>query len=161
MVLATCSSYYANNKKTEKSVILAAEVQANDSLDGGSTNGFVEEPRLEYDNMCASQGFKTASKIGGLVILIAKWLAPLILMIMGMIDFFKAIISDSDKSLSDATGTFIKRMVIAIIIPFIPGLLFYLVDFFIGEEVSGIKIDFGDCTKCLKDPLNKDCKIEK
>ena len=98
-----------------------------------------------------------ASKIAGIVILVAKWLAPLILIIVGMIDFFKAIISNSDKSLSDATGTFIKRMIIAIIIPFIPGLIFYLINFLIGDEVSGVKIDFGDCTKCLEDPLNKDC----
>lgn len=114
------------------------------------------EPRLDYDNVCASEGFMTASKIIGTIILIAKWLGPLILIIMGMIDFFKAVISSDDKALGDATTTFIKRMVIAIIIPIIPGLLYYLVDFLIGDEINNVEIEFGDCTKCLRNPLGKD-----
>lgn len=125
--------------------------------DTGTTTIGDSEPRLTYDNICESEGFKTASKIAGIVILVAKWLGPLILMIMGMIDFFKAVISSSDKALSDATGTFIKRMIIAIITPIIPGLLYYLVDFLIGEEINGKKIDFGECTDCLKSPLG--CKV--
>lgn len=126
--------------------------------DTGTTTVEDSEPRLKYDNMCASEGFRTASKIAGVVILIAKWLGPLILMIMGMIDFGKAIISSSDKALSDATGTFIKRMIIAIVTPIIPGLLYYLVDFLIGEEIADTKIDFGECTECLKKPL--ECKVD-
>ena len=125
--------------------------------DTGTSTVGDSEPRLKYDNMCESEGFRTASKIAGTIILIAKWLGPLILMIMGMIDFFKAVISSSDKALSDATGTFIKRMIIAIVTPIIPGLLYYLVDFLIGEEINGKKIDFGECTECLKKPL--DCKV--
>ena len=115
-------------------------------------------PRLEYDNLCESEGFKTASKIAGTIILITKWLVPLILIIVGMIDFGKAILSDNDKSLSDATTVFIKRLVIAIIVPIVPGLLFSLIDFFVGDEVADTKIEFGSCTECLKDPLN--CVIE-
>ncbi len=115
-------------------------------------------PRLEYNNLCESEGFKTGSKIAGIVILVAKWLTPLALMILGMIDFFKAVISSNEKALSDATTTFIKRIVIAIIVPFVPGLLFYLVDFFIGDEIADTKVEFGSCTECLKDPLN--CTIK-
>lgn len=123
-----------------------------------------DKPRLEYDNICASEGFRTVSKMAGIIILIAKWIAPLILIIMGMIDFFKAILSSSDKALSNATTIFIKRIVIAILIPFIPGLLYSLIDFFVGDikDENGQSIlnsngEFQYCTDCLKDPLN--CKI--
>ena len=111
--------------------------------------------------------FRTASKIAGIVILVAKWLAPLILMILGMVDFGKALLSGDDKSLTDATSTFLKRMVIAIIIPFIPGLLYYLVNFFVGDRIkdeNGEYIkdasgNFQSCTTCLSDPLNCEVKL--
>ncbi len=132
---------------------------------GGKDTGTipVEEnsPRLEYDSICRTEGFMTASKIVGIIILVAKWLAPLILIIMGMIDFFKAVISSSDKALSDATGTFIKRMIIAIIIPIIPGLLHYLIGFLVGIYSEETEEKFELCTNCVNNPLDKKaCDIE-
>lgn len=143
---------------------------------GGKDTGTVtiedSEPRLEYGSICDSDGFITASKIAGIVILVAKWLAPLILIIYGMIDFGKVIVSNDDKALNNATATFIKRMVIAIIIPFIPGLLFYLINYLVGDdEVKNFvnstevndeqqKTSFAKCTLCLNDPFNKECIID-
>lgn len=132
-----------------------------DSITLIGDNGF----KLEYNHLCESEGFRSTSKIVGIIILIAKWLAPLILIILGMMDFGKAFLSGDEKSLSDATIVFIKRMIIAIIVPFIPGLLFYLVDFFAGdikdengESILNSNGEFQYCTDCLKDPLN--CNIE-
>lgn len=152
----TSSSTPSNsNEKEEDNTIYGG------GKDTGNVSSEEANPRLEYDNICASEGFMVASKLAGTIILIAKWLAPLILMIMGMIDFFKAIISSNDKAISDATTTFIKRMVIAIIIPILPGLLYSLINFLIGEEVNGIKIEYGECTKCLNYPLDKEeCNIK-
>ena len=74
-----------------------------------------------------------------------------------MTDFIKALVSNEDDSLGKATKTFIIRMVIAIIIPFIPGLLYYLVDYFIGD----LKDETGElvsCTECLSKPFS--CEVE-
>ena len=159
-----------NNNSTNNNNNNTSEEDNSTTLGGGKDSGTTNlgdsHARLEYDNLCASEGFRTASKIAGIVILVAKWLAPLILIILGMIDFGKAFLSGDDKALGDATTTFIKRMIIAIIIPFIPGLLFSLINIFTGDmkDENGKSIldkngDFQYCTDCLNDPLN-DCPIE-
>ena len=123
--------------------------KGNVTYGGGKDTGTVilepRNPRIDYADLCKSEGFRTGSKVAGIIILVAKWLAPLILIILGMTDFIKA------------TKTFIIRMVIAIIIPFIPGLLYYLVDYFIGD----LKDETGElisCTECLSKPFS--CEVE-
>lgn len=129
---------------------------------GTVKSGICDEPRLKYNNLCASEGFKTASKIAGTIILFAKWIAPLLLMILGMVDFGKAFLSGDDKSLTDATTAFIKRLVIAIIIPIVPSLLYYLIGFFTGEENPNKDENFISCTDCLKYPLDEEkCNVTK
>lgn len=113
--------------------------------------------RINYADLCKAEGFRTGSKIAGIIILVAKWLAPMILIILGMTDFIKALVSNEDDSLVKATKTFIIRMVIAIIVPFVPGLLYYLVDYFVGD----LKDETGElvsCTECLKKPFS--CEVE-
>lgn len=131
------------------------------TLGGGKDSGTVVldkiNPRIDYADLCKSSGFRRASKIAGIIILVAKWLSPLILIIIGMTDFIKAMVSNEDDSLGKATKTFIIRMVIAIITPFIPGLIYYLADYFIGD----IKDETGElvsCTECLSDPFS--CEIQ-
>ena len=116
-----------------------------------------KKPRIDYADLCKSEGFRTGSKIAGIIILVAKWLAPLILIILGMTDFIKALVSNEDDSLGKATKTFIIRMVIAIIVPFIPGLLYNLTDYFIGD----LKDETGElvsCTDCIRKPFS--CVVE-
>ncbi len=131
-------------------------------LGGGKDTGTVVlekiDPRVDYADLCKSGGFRRASKIAGIIILVAKWLAPLILIIVGMTDFIKALVSNEEDSLGKATKTFIIRMVIAIITPFIPGLLYYLADYLIGD----LKDENGElvsCTECLSNPFS--CEIKK
>ena len=109
---------------------------------------------IDYDHLCNEEGFRNVAKIAGIIILFGKWIGPLILIVLGMVDYGKAMISDDEKSLSKATSTFIKRMIIAIIIPFIPGLIFVLIDFI--DEAKDIENDaeFISCTECLKNPLS-------
>ena len=116
-----------------------------------------KDPRIDYADLCKSKGFRMGSKIAGIVILVVKWLTPMILIILGMTDFTKAMVSNEQDSLGKATKTFIIRMMIAIMLPFIPGLMYYLVDYFIGD----LKDEAGElvsCTECLKDPFS--CVVE-
>lgn len=108
--------------------------------------------RINANDLCASDGFRTGSRIAGIIILVAKWLAPMILIILGMTDFCKAIVSNEEDSLKKAAIIFIRRMVIAIIIPFIPGLLYYLIDCF--TEGDSTQENFVSCTDCLRKPFS-------
>ena len=62
---------------------------------------------------------------------ILKWIriaAPILIVILGSLDFGKAVISDDANALSKATSTFVKRLIAAVILFFVPLLIDYLLD---------------------------------
>ena len=86
--------------------------------------------------------------------MIIKIIVPLILIILGSIDFGKAALSGDDKSTKEATVQFAKRVLIGLIIFFIPTVL----DFFLSliNGVSETTAKYSNCTNCLLNPNNKD-----
>ncbi len=64
--------------------------------------------------------------------LIFTWiriLVPIILIIMGSIDFARAVLSDDQQELKKATSRFVKRCIIAVAIFFIPSIIMYIISF--------------------------------
>ena len=75
-------------------------------------------------DMCSNEStsLKVFQVIGYLLIII-KIIVPLILIIMGSIDFAKAALSGDDKSTKEAAVQFSKRVLIGLIVFFIPTIL--------------------------------------
>lgn len=122
-----------------------------------------EQTRLNYDSICAEEnpGIRQAAKIVGYVVAIIKWVVPLIIIALGAVDFFKAMIANDDKEISKAGQKLIKRIVFGVVVFLIPT----IIKAFIGvlEITNGIEKDedtnFGACTKCIADPFN-DCETK-
>lgn len=118
--------------------------------------------RLNYDSLCSDNDIKSAVKIVGYIFLVIKWIVPLIIIVLGMIDFGKAAISNDEKAVNKATGALIRRFIAGIVIFFIPTIIMAALN---AIQISkGIEKDtnttFGACTKCLFDPVNN-CTIVK
>ncbi|MBQ8902230.1 MAG: hypothetical protein IJY87_04080 [Bacilli bacterium] len=116
--------------------------------------------RLNYDSLCSDNNIKSAVKIIGYIILVIKWIVPLIIIVLGMIDFGKAAISNDEKAVNKATGALIRRFIAGIVIFFIPTIIMAALN---AIQISkGIEKDtnttFGACTKCLFDPVNS-CSV--
>lgn len=132
----------------------------------------VSAARLNYTSLCSTDannaGIRQSFRTLGYFIAIAKWIVPFILIVFGMIDFGKVVISGDDKAINKATYTIIKRVIAGIIVFFIPTImlaLMHLFEFVTVYRTAGnfnitIKDDrndsFGACTKCLFDPF-KSC----
>lgn len=100
--------------------------------------------------------YRTANvwQIGGYVLFVLKIVIPLILIILGIIDFTKIVISGETKMAKNATLAFLKRLIAGVAIFFVPtiiNLIFSYVDSFKKEEN-----DYLNCIHCLTSP-NKDC----
>ena len=93
-------------------------------------------------------------QIIGYIIIIIKILVPIILIILGSIDLAKASISSDEKALKDATVQFAKRVLIGLIIFFIPTIL----DFFLGlvNGVNETAKKYEGCTDCILNPTDTD-----
>ncbi len=89
-----------------------------------------------------------------------KIIIPLLIIILGMIDLGKAVVAQKDDEIKKATSSIIKRVVIGIVIFFIPTivyLFFGLVGLRSGDDKndkSGIQM----CYKCLLKPFKTKCE---
>lgn len=56
----------------------------------------------------------------GMVVTIIKIVIPLLLIILGMVDLGKAVISSDEKAINKAVGSLLKRFIAAVVVFFIP-----------------------------------------
>lgn len=149
LVGANCYSLYDASEGNDSG--------SNDNQQSGQTTS---KPNIDYENLCtANPGVKNAVRIVGYIIQVCRWLAPLIIIILGMIDFAKATISSDEKAINSAVKSLITRIILGIVIFIIPALVTALIDA-LGNVTNGIEYQgnttFGACTRCLFDPF--ECK---
>ena len=88
----------------------------------------------------------------GLFLLVFKIVIPILLIIFGMVDLGKAVISSDDKAVSKAAKSLLNRVIAGVCIFFVPtivGILFSMVGDF-GE----VKGQYDICADCISNPTN-------
>ena len=90
----------------------------------------------------------------GYFVLIIKIVIPLLLIVLGMIDLGKAVISSDEKAIKSSTNILIKRFIAAVVIFFIPTIVNAV---FSVLEVMGDteKSDYNVCVKCVTNVTGK------
>lgn len=94
----------------------------------------------------------------GLVVYIIKIVVPLILIILGMVDLGKAVVSSDEKAINKAVGSLIKRFIAAVVLFFIPTIVngvFRAIGAISGTADS----DYQVCVRCITqgcDDINVD-----
>ena len=78
----------------------------------------------------------------GLFVYIIKIVIPLILIVLGMVDLGKAVVSSDEKAINKAVGTLIKRFIAAVVV--------------IGVISNSAKADYQTCVDCV----TRTCKTE-
>ena len=92
----------------------------------------------------------------GLVVYILKIVIPLILIILGMLDLGKAVVSSDEKAINKAVGTLIKRFIAAVVIFFVPTIVNGIFTV-IGIIGGNSKNDYQTCVQCLTNPNGQEC----
>ena len=88
----------------------------------------------------------------GMFLLVFKIVIPVLLIVFGMLDLGKAVISSDDKAVSKAAKSLLNRVIAGICIFFVPtivSILFKMVGSF-GE----VKDQFDICANCISNPTN-------
>ena len=84
----------------------------------------------------------------GYVVTIIKIVIPLALIILGMVDLGKAVISSDDKAIGKAVGSLVKRFIAAVVFFFLPMLVMLLINmikdsgFVNGDDIKQISCLF-------------------
>lgn len=95
----------------------------------------------------------------GYGLLAVKVLVPIIIIIFGLIDFAKAMASGDDKAIKGAASSLIKRLILGVVIFFIPtivNLVFMVIDNFVGDLSAA-----NSCKACLLNPTSTECNSYK
>lgn len=87
----------------------------------------------------------------GWVLFVFKIVIPLLLIIFGMLDLGKAVVSSDDKEIKTAATKLAKRAVAAVIIFFIPNLVAFIFGI-VSNFNDEIKKDYNVCVSCLVRP---------
>lgn len=72
---------------------------------------------------------------------------PIVLIILGMVDFLKAVIASDEKQMKDAQTTFIRRIIAAILIFFVFVIIQFVFSLIDNQGTLG-------CVNCI---INKEC----
>ena len=104
----------------------------------------------ENPNYCT--GLRSTFVFIGHLIRLAKILIPIIVIIFGTLDFFKAVTGAKDDDIKKSFKAIMVRIAAGVLIFLLPG----LVQFFFNmlNEWSNYKVDVCCCTECL---LNSSC----
>lgn len=129
--------YYLNSDKQ-------TEANSTSSNSSSSTSKTASTSEVTT-NDCAT--IKEPLKFVGNIILIAKIVIPLIIMVLGVIDFGKAVIAQKDDEIKKAAFTFGRRIAAGIAIFFIPTIVSVM--FSLVSDFMKLKGDFNACQKCV------------
>lgn len=86
----------------------------------------------------------------GWVLFVFKIVIPLLLILFGMIDLGKAVVSSDDKAIKSATTSLVKRAVAAVVIFFIPTIVAAI--FNIVSGFGDVKEQYKVCANCIAHP---------
>lgn len=135
-----------------------------------SNNGFIDKnennnetsggTKTDKENTFNEESFCTGSVLNvfnalGWIIYALKILIPIILIVLGTIDFGKAIIASKDDEIKKSAKTLFMRVIAGIIIFFIPTIVNLIITLIGGENVYN-GTNFGPCTKCILNPFECD-----
>ena len=116
----------------------------NDSSNNANEDKTVSEVQPTTDT-CTR--LKEPLKFVGHIVLIFKIVIPLILIFLGIMDFFRAMTSSKDEEIKNAAKTFMFRAMAAIVIFFVPTLVSVIFSFV--DSWADVKGDFNACQKCV------------
>ncbi len=92
-------------------------------------------------------GLKSSLRIVGEIINILKIVVPLIIVGLANSDLFKVVTSGKDESIFKAVKTIISRIILGILIFFLPSILEF--GFLLVDEWTDYQIGYQDCVSCV------------
>lgn len=116
----------------------------------------------ELNEICCN--IRPILKAINLMLEIVKWSVPLLLIVLGTIDMFKAVLSGDEKVVKETQESFIKRLlygVLIFLIPFLVDLVLSLISDNIQVDNQGLT-DMNSWAACWKPAVNDEltCVVE-
>lgn len=103
---------------------------------------------MDFDTFCADS--ETIWNVVGWIFTVFKIVIPILLIILGSIDFGKAVVAQKDDEIKSAAKSFAFRAVAAIVIFILPSVITMIINW--ALDISGTEMDYQGCTNCVIHP---------
>ena len=92
----------------------------------------------------------------GYFLMMAKIVLPIILIVIGVITFGKAVISDDEKEIKKGYISLFKKLIVCIVVFFLPQLVTTIFNLVV-DDFKEIKPDYDVCKACITSPNSDRC----
>lgn len=127
-----------------------SQSSSGNSQSGDDNTSNVSINNATVNGLCGSENYQKPMKYVGWVLSAIKLIIPIVLIALGVIDFFKVVVSSKGDILPKSIQSFVMRLISAIVIFFIPSLIHFL--FTLVDDWNDYKTSYSECTKCLSNP---------
>ncbi len=114
----------------------------------------IEEEKLTEWDFCDKKGVLKSMQIVNRALFIAKIVVPILLIVFGIIELSKALISSDDNAIKSSVNSLIKKIIIGLIVFFVPTIvkaIFNQIDDYTSLSNNG-------CYVCLFDTNDNECE---
>ncbi len=108
--------------------------------------------------LCETESILRTFKIAYIILTITKIVVPLLIIILGMTDLAKVIMSGKDDEIKKSTTILIKRVIAGLVVFMIPSILDFI--FNLNAQYQETVSEFAGCTTCLTNDKQCDNLIE-
>lgn len=108
----------------------------------------------DMETICSMPSYRKPMKFVGVILRLVKILVPILIIVYGAYDLYKAMVSSKDDEIKKAIKSIGIRIVAGLFIFLLPGILQVLLNMI--NEWSEYKNSWCCCTECL---FNKDCDV--
>lgn len=109
---------------------------------------------ITVNDICSSPSYRKPMLFLGKILNFVKIIVPIVIIVFGVLDFYKAITSSKDEGLSKAFKSLIIRAIAGVCIFLLPGIVQLVLN--MVNEWSDYSNNWCCCTECL---LNGDCDV--
>lgn len=147
--------YGARTEVTEDTETSTTVTQSNTNIQiEPTTNNNSNSPSLfnaQYVQCGGINGIPSGlPKFSRSVVNVIKFFIPIILIIMGFLDFGKAVMANDEKAMSEGPKKFLKRIISAILIFFVVAIVQFIFNILGKSDSQGTYVDSGNLSDCLK-----------
>ena len=95
-------------------------------------------------------------QVVGYFLMIFKIVLPIILIVIGVITFGKAVISDDEKEIKKGYTSLLKKLIVCIIVFFLPQIVTTIFNIVV-DDFKNVKADYDVCKACITSPNSDRC----
>ena len=132
--------------------IVSDNITIVDQMNIGFDNTIMFADDYEFNeedwNLCTNPNARKVFKFIGNILKVAFIAIPILLIVMGSIDFMKAVVAGKEDDIKKCQSTFIKRILAAVIVFLVP----LITSIVMGILTDKTEITESTCLTCLLDP---------